>query len=181
MGQRQVQTSAINLINQVVAIPGQIRKLTVEQSNMAFWAANVLQEYVNELIVCEPRRNSLISFGENKNDKIDTLDCVTLLRLGHLKAVWRPAELGKRRVFFHQVKEYHRLTKAMAIHKRQLQDGLRHWGISQKVTTIIVSQIPVTNWYDVIGDSTVADAILDRLIHTAHRVELGGESMRKKQ
>jgi DNA replication protein DnaC len=51
----------------------------------------------------------------------------------------------------------------------------------QKMATIIVSQLPVTNWYDVIGDSTVADAILDRLIHTAHRLELDGESMRKKQ
>jgi DNA replication protein DnaC len=51
----------------------------------------------------------------------------------------------------------------------------------QKMATIIVSQLPVTNWYDVIGESTVADAILDRLIHTAHRIELSGESMRKKQ
>lgn len=50
----------------------------------------------------------------------------------------------------------------------------------QKMATIIVSQLPVANWYDVIGDSTVADAILDRLIHTAHRIELSGESMRKK-
>lgn len=49
------------------------------------------------------------------------------------------------------------------------------------MATIIVSQLPVANWYDVIGDSTVADAILDRLIHTAHRLELSGESMRKKQ
>jgi len=51
----------------------------------------------------------------------------------------------------------------------------------QKMATIIVSQLPLANWYDVIGESTVADAILDRLIHTAHRVELSGESMRKKQ
>jgi DNA replication protein DnaC len=51
----------------------------------------------------------------------------------------------------------------------------------QKMATIIVSQLPVTHWYEVIGDSTVADAILDRLIHTAHRIELSGESMRKKQ
>lgn len=51
----------------------------------------------------------------------------------------------------------------------------------QKMATIIVSQLPLTNWYDVIGESTVADAILDRLIHTAHRIELSGESMRKKQ
>lgn len=134
MGQHHVRTTAVNLINQVVAIPGQVKKLTLEQSNMAFWAANVLQEYVDELIVCDPRRNALISGGENKNDKVDTLSLCTLLRLGHLKAIWRPAQLGNRRVFFYQVKEYQRLTKAMAIHKRQLQAGLYHWGINRKVT-----------------------------------------------
>ena len=47
------------------------------------------------------------------------------------------------------------------------------------MATIIASQLPVTNWYDMIGESTVADAILDRLIHTAHRIELSGESMKK--
>lgn len=47
-------------------------------------------------------------------------------------------------------------------------------------STIVSSQLPVANWYDVIGESTVADAILDRLVHTAHRIELKGESLRKK-
>ena len=47
-------------------------------------------------------------------------------------------------------------------------------------STIISSQLPVAKWYEVIGDSTVADAILDRMIHTAHRIELKGESLRKK-
>lgn len=46
--------------------------------------------------------------------------------------------------------------------------------------TIISSQLPVAKWYEVIGDSTVADAILDRMVHTAHRLELKGESLRKK-
>jgi DNA replication protein DnaC len=45
--------------------------------------------------------------------------------------------------------------------------------------TIITSQMPVTNWFDVIGDAVIADAILDRLVHTAHRFELKGESLRK--
>lgn len=47
-------------------------------------------------------------------------------------------------------------------------------------STIITSQLPVASWYEVIGEATIADAILDRLIHTAHRIELKGESMRKK-
>jgi len=46
--------------------------------------------------------------------------------------------------------------------------------------TIIVSQLPVASWFEVIGDALVADAILDRLAHTAHRFELRGDSQRKK-
>lgn len=46
-------------------------------------------------------------------------------------------------------------------------------------STIIASQLPVNVWYEVIGESTIADAILDRLVHKAHRIELRGESMRK--
>ena len=49
-----------------------------------------------------------------------------------------------------------------------------------KGSIIVTSQLPVSKWYDVIGDKTLADAILDRIIHQSHRVELSGESMRKK-
>jgi len=48
-------------------------------------------------------------------------------------------------------------------------------------STLITSQFPVSSWHDLIGDPTVADAILDRLIHNAHKIELKGESMRKKK
>jgi DNA replication protein DnaC len=49
-----------------------------------------------------------------------------------------------------------------------------------KSSTIITSQVPVNKWHDVIGEKTVADAILDRIIHEAHRLDLKGESLRKK-
>lgn len=44
---------------------------------------------------------------------------------------------------------------------------------------IMTSQLPLSSWYDAIGDLTVADAILDRIVHSAHRIELSGESIRK--
>lgn len=50
-----------------------------------------------------------------------------------------------------------------------------------KTSTIIASQLPVASWYDVIGEETIADAILDRLVHSSYRVEIKGESLRKKQ
>jgi len=46
-------------------------------------------------------------------------------------------------------------------------------------STIVTSQLPVKLWHETINDSTLADAILDRLIHNAYRIELKGESMRK--
>lgn len=48
-------------------------------------------------------------------------------------------------------------------------------------STIISSQLPVNKWYDVIGEGTIADAILDRLVNGANRIDLQGESLRKKK
>jgi len=49
-----------------------------------------------------------------------------------------------------------------------------------KRSTIITSQLPVKSWYEVIGEPTIADAILDRLVHSSHRIELDGGSLREK-
>ena len=50
-----------------------------------------------------------------------------------------------------------------------------------QTSTVMISQLPTEQWYSSIGDNTLADAILDRLMHNAHRLNLKGESMRKKQ
>jgi DNA replication protein DnaC len=50
-----------------------------------------------------------------------------------------------------------------------------------KRSTIITAQLPVVQWHDVIGEKTIADAVLDRIVHIAHRIEMTGESLRKKQ
>jgi DNA replication protein DnaC len=47
--------------------------------------------------------------------------------------------------------------------------------------TIIASQLPVSNWFDVFSDETLADSVIDRIIYTSHRFELKGESLRKKR
>lgn len=64
-----------------------------------------------------------------------------------------------------------------AEHRRDLLEILddRH----DKRSTIVTSQLPIKLWHEAINDNTLADAILDRLVHNAHRIELKGESMRK--
>ena len=49
----------------------------------------------------------------------------------------------------------------------------------ERKAIILSSQLPMSSWYDAIGDPTVADAVLDRIVHTAHQLELIGESVRK--
>jgi len=51
----------------------------------------------------------------------------------------------------------------------------------QARSTILTSQLPVARWHEQVGDPTLADGILDRLVHNAHRIEMRGESMRKKR
>lgn len=48
-------------------------------------------------------------------------------------------------------------------------------------STLVTSQLPLEHWHELIGDPTLADAILDRLVHSAYRITLKGESMRKRK
>ena len=48
-------------------------------------------------------------------------------------------------------------------------------------STLIGSQLPIEHWHEFVGEATLADAILDRLLHTAHRLPMKGESLRKRQ
>jgi len=50
-----------------------------------------------------------------------------------------------------------------------------------KASTMFTSQVPVNKWFDLIGEQTIADAILDRLVYNSHRIEMKGESMRKNR
>lgn len=70
-------------------------------------------------------------------------------------------------------------TEAVTLEKRQFLEVLEDRSGTR--ATIVASQLPVASWHDVIGEPTVADAILDRLVHNAHRIELKGASMRKRK
>ncbi len=71
------------------------------------------------------------------------------------------------------------LTPLNAAHRRDLLEVIeeRH----TRRSTLATSQLPVEKWHDFIGDPTLADAILDRLVHSAYRFKLKGESMRKRR
>lgn len=71
------------------------------------------------------------------------------------------------------------LSKLMAEQRRDMLEILEDRYDSR--STIVTSQLPVDKWHDIIGDPTLADAILDRLVHNAYKINLRGESMRKSK
>lgn len=71
------------------------------------------------------------------------------------------------------------LSKLMAEQRRDILEILEDRYDSR--STIVTSQLPVDKWHDTIGDPTLADAILDRLVHNAYKINLRGESMRKRK
>ena len=68
-----------------------------------------------------------------------------------------------------------RLTREQSLDLLELLED-RH-GIR---STLVAAQVPVDHWHEIVGDPTLADAILDRLVHSAHKIKLKGDSMRKK-
>ena len=70
------------------------------------------------------------------------------------------------------------LSKLTDLHRQDLLElAEERYGVQ---SVIITSQLPVDKWHDIVGDSTIADAILDRVVHNSYRVILQGDSLRKK-
>lgn len=116
-------------------------------------------------------------------------------RQGSAVLYWRVPRLLEQLRIAHGDGSYLRLLKTLAKTSLLVLDD---WGLSALSTqdradlleilddrvntgsTLIASQLPVDTWHTYLGEPTLADAILDRLVHSAHRIEIRGESMRKK-
>ena len=90
MSHRDVPTEPSHLVAFVKGIRGP-KGLALEEGPMADWAMRVVQPYVDEVIVCDPRRNRLIAAGDDKADEIDPGTLIQLYRAGALRPVHHPA------------------------------------------------------------------------------------------
>lgn len=105
-------TSGKNLIEVVSRVRGP-KELTVEESSLAQWISIILEPYVEDLTVCDPRRNRWIAGAEYADDSASAVKLAQLLRGGYLKPVQHPgremAEL--RRLFVHYYDLNHQITR----------------------------------------------------------------------
>ena len=127
-GNRHFSTCETNIIQALKSIKAKTKYLIIEESTLARWAAQVCADYVNQVIVCDPKENALIYKSPKKNDKIDTRNLCRLLRLGEFKAVYQP-QSDQRAIFKAAVQHYLDLRDQLSALKNKIKATYRRWGV----------------------------------------------------
>ena len=128
LGNKTFATSEGNIIDALKAIQAKAKYLALEESNLAYWVAQVATPYVTEVISSDPKENALIYKSPNKTDKVDTRKLCRLLRLGELKRVYQP-ENDDRAIFKTAVQHYIDLRDQQTRLKNKIKAIYRHWGV----------------------------------------------------
>ncbi len=114
----------------------QPRKLTFEEGPLADWLTRNLREHVQELIVCEPRRNRLIAKDGDKDDDIDAEKLANLYRGGYLKPVHQTANMDRTLLKQH-VGYYHHRVRERVRHGNQIVAQFRRHGLFVRITDLL--------------------------------------------
>ena len=124
----RLPTSEAALISHIVATNARKKHLVLEESSLADWLAGALRDYVDELIVCDPRHNALISSSSHKDDREDAFNLARLLRLGELKPVYH-SDQAHRAVFKSSVQLYLELRNQQVSQKNRIKAKFHHAGV----------------------------------------------------
>lgn len=128
-------TQPQQLIAHVQAIPAADKRLMLEESNLARWLGQLLKPHVQQLVVCDARRNHLISHDHHKHDRRDAFSLARLLRLNEFKPVWQPVE-DQRVLFKRSAQAYENAVQRQTRLKLQLKALCQHWGLFPTGSTV---------------------------------------------
>ncbi len=126
----------IPALREAIAQVRRPRRLTFEEGPLADWLARELRSSVDELVVCEPRRNHWIARDGDKDDPIDALKLAELYRGGYLKAVHQSHSLG-RSLLKQQVSLYHDRVRERVRQGNQLVALFRRHGVFVRAAAIL--------------------------------------------
>ena len=137
-GNLEFPTSENNIINALQSIKAKEKYLTIEAGTLTYWAAQVANPFVSQVIVYDPRENALIYKSPYKKDKVDTRKLCRLLRLGELHHVYQP-ENDNRAVFKAAAQHYADLRNQLIRLKQKIKAMYRHWGVINVFTDTVYS------------------------------------------
>lgn len=128
-------TQPQQLLAHLQAIPAADKRLMLEESNLARWLGQLLKPHVQQLVVCDARRNRLISHDPHKHDRRDAFALARLLRLNEFKPVWQPGE-DQRVLFKRSAQSYENAVQRQTRLKLQLKALFQHWGLFPTGSTV---------------------------------------------
>jgi transposase len=128
IGNKTFPTSEKNIIAALKAVKAKEKYLALEESTLAYWAAQVAKPHVTDVISSDPKENALIYRSPHKRDKVDTKKLCRLLRLGELNRVYHP-ENDDRAIFKAAVQHYIDLRDQQVRLKNKIKAMYRHWGV----------------------------------------------------
>ncbi len=138
LGNIEFPTSENNIIHGLKSIKAKEKYLTIEAGTLTYWAAQVANPFVSQVIVCDPRENALIYKNPYKKDKVDTRNLCRLLRLGELNHVYQP-ENDDRAIFKTAAQHYIDLRNQLIRFKQKIKAMYRHWGVINVFTDAVYS------------------------------------------
>jgi transposase len=127
-GHEQFPTAESELIPRIVAVDADAKRLAVEASSLSRWAARTIDAYVDEVLVCDPRENRLVSRNPHKSDVADAFNLCRLLRLGDLHRVYQATD-DDRAIFKASAQRYIDLRKQHVALKQKIKATFRRWGV----------------------------------------------------
>ncbi len=127
-GAIDLPTSEKNIMIALNSVKAKSKYLTIEQGPLTYWAAQIADPYVDQVIPCDPRANALIYKNPYKKDKVDTKNLCKLLRLGALHHVYHPQD-DNRAIFKATALHYIDLRNQLARLKQKTKAMYRQWGI----------------------------------------------------
>ena len=117
------------LIKNITSVDAGRKILAVEEGPLAFWIAQTLKPYLDEIIVSDPRQTPLISRNAMKRDKLDVKNLCRMLRLGELRQVYHPEE-DHRAIFKAAVQQYIDFRNQQSIIKQKIKAKYRSWEVT---------------------------------------------------
>lgn len=139
LGNIEFPTSENNIIDGLKSIKAKEKYLAIEAGTLTYWAAQVANPFVSQVIVCDPRENALIYKSPYKKDKVDTRKLCRLLRLGELNHVYQP-ENDDRAIFKAAAQHYIDLRNQLIRLKQKVKAMYRHWGVINVFTDAVYSK-----------------------------------------
>ena len=131
-------TCEVNIIKALKTIKAKNKYLVIEAGPMSNWIAQVANDHVTRVFICDPWENALIYKSSQKYDKVDTKKLCRLLRLNEFKEVYRPED-DQRAIFKAAVQHYQDLRDQLSALKKKIKAMYRQWGVINVFTDSVYS------------------------------------------